>query len=104
MRYALAALLLLLPAAALADVGPEGEWVATGPPAGTAGTLVTFPDGTVRLVGPNVQLYHPDTARGRPPGHSLVAEVSSHSWPTGERSLLALPRPKSTTPRPECRN
>jgi hypothetical protein len=58
------------------DVGPEGEWVNTGPPAkpqqgNTLGTLVTLPDGTALLVGPQVQRYHPDTGAWTPAGSLL---------------------------------
>src|SRR5262245_57561545 len=58
-------------APALAAVGPEGEWLPTGPPAtpaGTFGTLLTLQDGTARLIGKPVQRYVPDTGAWQPAG------------------------------------
>jgi hypothetical protein len=61
-------------APAAADVGPEGEWVLTGPPASPVGTLVTLPDGTALLIGPLVQQYNPSTGTWAPAG-SLLGPV-----------------------------
>jgi hypothetical protein len=57
---------VFLTAPTMADVGPAGEWVATGPPAlpqgsGAFGSLVTLPDGSALLVGKLVQRYIPST-------------------------------------------
>src|SRR5262245_38664322 len=65
-----------LAAPTLADVGPAGESVGTGPPAappgsGAFGTLVTLPDGTALLVGTLVQRYIPSTGSWAPAGALL---------------------------------
>src|SRR5262249_30377410 len=56
-----------------ADVGPEGDWVPTGPPATpanilTLGTLVTLPNGTPLLIGTLVQRYVLATGEWLPAG------------------------------------
>ena len=61
---------------ASAVVGPEGEWVSTGPPAAPSvivniGTLVTIPGGTALLTGSSVQRYVPATGGFVPAGSLL---------------------------------
>jgi hypothetical protein len=63
------------------DVGPEGEWVFTGPPAtptGALGTLITLQSGDALLIGKTVREYDPIPALGHWWGRYSETGVSRH--------------------------
>src|SRR5262249_39185804 len=87
--FAAIVLLSSLGAGPALAVGPEGEWIGTGPPAlpdpsiaSSFGTLVALPDGRVLQIGKLVRQYNPSTgawaAAGALLGGGGVATILSN--------------------------